>query len=124
MENVQVALPVVNLSNQLHLKRYFDAKQQDIWYDITFTIKRYSSNKISLHIDVREEEGYYPCKKEYFFNIISSIKKEYSENNEHSLSITFVTLLESTNHVSNYKYSRFSSKHADALHQFLIDNIM
>ncbi len=122
MENVQVAVPVI--SNQLNLKRYFDAKQTEIWYDITFTINRYNSNKLSLHIQVNEEEGYYPYKKEYFFNMISSIKKEYLDNNEYSLSITFVSLLESTTHVSTYKYSRFSSKHADALHQFLIDNIM
>lgn len=122
MENVQVAVPVV--SNQLNLKRYFDTKKTEIWYDITFTINRYNSNKVSLHIHVNEEEGYYPYKKEYFFNTISSIQKEYLEHNEHSLSITFVTLVESITHVSTYKFSQFSSKHADALHQFLIDNVM
>ncbi len=116
--DIQVALPVV--SNQLNLKRYFDVKQTEIWYDITYTIQTYKDNKFSLQINVIKEDGEFPSKSIYFFNSITSIHQSYLGNNEYSLEINFMTL----NHVSIYKYSRFSSKHADALHQFLIDNIM
>jgi hypothetical protein len=123
MEPVQIAVPVSNISSQLSIKRYFDDKNINIWYDIVYTINRHHSNKLSLHINIIEQEGFYPSSEEYFFDTILSIKKEYQENYEYSLSISFLTSSNLSQQISVYKYKRFSSEHADLLHKFLIDNV-
>jgi hypothetical protein len=123
METVQIAVPISNISNQLTIKRYFDEKNMYIWYDIVYAINRHHSNKLSLCINIIEQEGFYPSNEEYFFDTILSIKKEYQENNEYSLSITFLTSSNLSQNISVYTYKRFSSEHADILHKFLIDNV-
>lgn len=124
MDSVQIAVPIINVSNHLNIKRYFDEKNKYICYDIDYIINRYNSERLSLEINIKEQEGYYPSKEEYIFDTIISIKKNYEERNSYSLSIEFLTSSKTNNYISKYTFKRFSNEHADILYKFLIDNII
>lgn len=108
-------------SNSINIIKYFDDKNKELKYDLTYTIYEYKKNKFQLHINI-DEEGYYPYTDDYFFDSIYMITRRFDiEKNEGIMIIGFVL----NNVKTNYTYRRFSThEDMEILFKFLFDKVL
>ena len=107
--------------NSLNVICYFDKEKTELKYNINYTINEYQPGRFQLRIE-KDEEGYYPNTKEYYFDYIESISKEYLDDEcAGFLNINFITSQKTT---FKYSFNRFTKEDLESVYNFVISKVI